>query len=198
VVANDEEKSAWLAARSGDAEAFASIFDLHSDRIYSYARRLTSTQSDAEDVVAAAFLELWRRRKAVRLVDGSVLPGLLLTTTNVTRNLVRSLRRYRSMLATLPRGSVAPGADQMTLEKIQAEEVRTGVQEALKSLKPKDAALVALTVFEGLTPAQAAMSLGISAGNARTRLHRARAQIGKEFGTSPEGIAREPGWEGVS
>ena len=93
---------------------------------------------------------------------------------------------------------MAPGADQLWLEKIQTDEVVTSVQRALKSLKPKDAALVALTVFEGFTPAQAAKSLGISPGNARTRLHRARAQIGKELGASLEGSAWEPGWEGVS
>ncbi|WP_396133584.1 RNA polymerase sigma factor [Arthrobacter sp. 1088] len=45
---------------------------------------------DAEDATAAAFLELWRRREGVRLVDGSILPWLLVTTTNTARNLQRS------------------------------------------------------------------------------------------------------------
>jgi RNA polymerase sigma-70 factor (ECF subfamily) len=75
------------------------------------------------------------------------------------------------------------------------DEVVAGVQRALKSLKPKDAALVALTIFEGFTPTEAAETLGISAGSARTRFHRARAQIAKELGTPPEGFAWDSGME---
>ena len=101
------------------------------------------------------------------------------------------------MLAKLPRGSVAPGAEQLVTESMHTDEVVAGVQRALKSLKPKDAALVTLTMFEGFTPAEAAEALGISAGTARTRLHRARAQMANELGHPPEGCRWEPGWEGA-
>jgi RNA polymerase sigma factor (sigma-70 family) len=195
VPSNESESSAWASARRGDGEAFASIFDRHSDRIYRHARRLTHNHSDAEDVVAAAFLELWRRRSGVRVVGGSVLPWMLVTTTNLARNRARGLRRYRSMLTKLPRSSLTPGADQSAAEKMHSDEVVIRVQRALRNLKPKDAALVALTMYEGYTPAQAAETLGITPGNARTRLHRARNHMAQELGEEPEGFAWQPGKE---
>ncbi|WP_449374720.1 RNA polymerase sigma factor [Arthrobacter psychrolactophilus] len=63
---------------------------------------------EAEDVVATVFLELWRRRVKVRLVDGSILPWLLVTTTNVARNTRRAAFRYRKLLNSLPRAEDAP------------------------------------------------------------------------------------------
>ena len=50
------------------------------------------------------------------------------------------------------------------------------MRKALRSLSKADAALIALTAFEGFSPAEAGAALGISDGAARTRLHRARAR----------------------
>ena len=99
VRSSEDEATAWAAVLDSDSDAFVAIFDKHRDRVYRHALRITENVHDAEDVTAGAFLELWRRQKAVRVVDGSVLPWLLVTTTNLARNLARSLRRYRSILA---------------------------------------------------------------------------------------------------
>ena len=145
---------------------------------------MTANVHDAEDVTAAAFLELWRRRKSVRLVNGSVLPWLLVTTTNQARNVARSLRRYRALLASLPRGEDMQSAEVETLQRIEVTRISAQLREALQSLNPPDAALIALVAFEHYSNAQAAAALGISEGAARTRLHRARARLAGAIGTS--------------
>ena len=58
------------------------------------AVRLLESWPDAEDVSASAFLELFRRRDDVRIVNGSVLPWLLVTTANLARNATRARRRW--------------------------------------------------------------------------------------------------------
>jgi RNA polymerase sigma-70 factor (ECF subfamily) len=172
-----DEHESWLAAVAGNGEAFASIFDRHSARVYRHAQRLTQRTADAEDVTAAAFFELWRRRRSVRVVDGSILPWLLVTTTNLARNTERGLRRYRSMLASLPRSTDSPAADEFVVQDIDDQHVTELVRRVLTDLKPADAALISLTAFEHYSPTEAAEALGISAGTARTRLHRARARV---------------------
>ena len=172
-----DEPTAWAAALDNDGDAFGAIFDQHRDRVYRHALRMTANVPDAEDVTAAAFLELWRLRKSVRVVDGSVLPWLLVTTTNVARNLSRGLRRYRRFVAALPHGDDTQSVEDVTLERIEAMRIATQVREALRSLTPSDAALITLTTFEHYSSAQAAVALGISEGAARTRLHRARTHM---------------------
>jgi RNA polymerase sigma-70 factor (ECF subfamily) len=172
-----DEAADWVAALSNDADAFVSIFDRHHDRVYRHALRMTGNAHDAEDITAGAFLELWRRRKSVRVVDGSTLPWLLVTATNLARNLARGLRRYRTLIATLPRPEVGRSAEDAAVERIEEARLASQVREALGSLSPSDAALITLTMLEHYSPAEAALALGISNGAARTRLHRARSRM---------------------
>ena len=179
--ANEDEHAAWIAALDGDSNAFVAIFDLHRDRVYRHALRLTANVHDAEDVTAGAFLELWRRRMSVRVVDQTVLPWLLVTTTNVARNQARALRRYRTLIDALPRVEVSRSAEDEVLERVVARRTVARVREALSELSPADASLISLTAFEDFSPAQVAQVLGISATAARTRLHRARARMATEL-----------------
>jgi RNA polymerase sigma-70 factor (ECF subfamily) len=182
VRASDDEGTDWEASLANDANAFVSIFNRHRNRVYRHALRMTANAHDAEDVTATAFLELWRRRKTVRLVDGSVLPWLLVTTTNQARNLTRSLRRYRALLASLPRSNDMRSAEDEALQRIEETRITAHVRDALHSLTPSDAALIALTALEHYSNAEAAAALGISEGAARTRLHRARARMAAVVG----------------
>ena len=177
-----DEPAAWVAALGNDGDAFAAIFDQHRDRVYRHALRMTANVHDAEDVTAGAFLELWRRRKAIRVVDGSVLPWLLVTATNLARNLTRGLRRYRALIVALPRAQDARSAEDVALERIEKMRIAAQVREALSTLAPSDAALITLTMFEHYSPAQAAAALGISDGAARTRLHRTRTRMATALG----------------
>jgi RNA polymerase sigma-70 factor (ECF subfamily) len=126
----------------GDSEAFAAVFDLHKDRVYRHARRLLGNVDDAEDVNAGAFLELWRRRAAVRLVEGSVLPWLLVSTTNLARNSARGLRRYRALLASLPRSGPAHGVSEVAFDDIEEARAAERVRETLGSLSRTDSAII--------------------------------------------------------
>ena len=173
----DDEASEWAAALNNDAEAFAAIFDRHHGRVYRHALRLTENPHDAEDITAGAFLELWRRRKSVRVVGGSTLPWLLVTATNLSRNLTRGLHRYRTLIATLPRAEVGRSAEDAAEERIEDARLATQVREALATLSPSDAALITLTLLEHYSPSEAALALGISSGAVRTRLHRARSRL---------------------
>lgn len=184
---SSHEREWWTSALAGSGEAFAQVFDLHRDRVYRHAMRLNGNVHDAEDVTAGAFFELWRRRTDVALVEGSVLPWLLVTTTNLSRNTARSLRRYRALIDSLPRSTTARSAGEIALEQLEEAQAAQRVREALRSLSKADAALIALTAFEGFSPAEAGAALGISDGAARTRLHRARARAASALSVATVG-----------
>jgi RNA polymerase sigma factor (sigma-70 family) len=172
-----EESEAWAATLKNDGNAFAIIFDLHRDRVYHHALRMTANVHDAEDVVAASFFELWRRRKFVRVVHGSVLPWLLVTATNLSRNLTRGVRRYRALIASLPRTTEVRSSEESALEKIEELRLAANLREAMSTMSSDDVALIMLTTFEQYSSTQVGAVLGISDGAARTRLHRARTRL---------------------
>jgi RNA polymerase sigma-70 factor (ECF subfamily) len=166
VTASDESET-WARALANDPLAYAELFDLHSTRVYRRALRMLGNVHDAEDVTAAAFFELWRKHRAVRLVGGSVLPWLLVTVVNLGRNHVRGVARYRAAIATIPRSV-------QTVDPADIVEDRLDGSAALSALNRIDAALLVLTAVEGLSTAEAATALGLRPGAARMRLSRLR------------------------
>lgn len=126
--------------------------------------------------MSAAFLELWRRRDSVRLVEGSVLPWLLVTTTNLARNSKRSVFRYRRLLNSLPR---TEDVSHVTGESVFLDGMESDVANALRTLNALDMQLVSLVVFEDYTLAAAAAVLNLTPGAAKTRMHRARQRMEK-------------------
>lgn len=154
------------ASRAGDGRAFAALFDRHYQRVFSHAQKFTEVRADAEDVAAVAFMEMWRKQSQVRIVDDSVLPWLLVTTTNVSRNLRRASYRYRAAL------------DALTHEEPAREPTTSSasLRDALKQLTAVDQQLIALTL-DGFSTSEAAAAAGISGGAARVRLTRARHRL---------------------
>lgn len=164
----------WARSREGEGEAFGLLFDRHRDRVFRHAYRLSGQRHDAEDIMSTAFLELWRRRLKVRLVEGSVLPWLLVTTTNVARNSKRAALRYRKLLDSLPRGDGISNANDDFF--LQAEMDKDAAK-ALTTLSTADLQLVSLVVFEEHTIAAAAAVLNLTPAAAKSRMHRARQRM---------------------
>lgn len=167
----------WHSSLSGDGAAFAQLFDRHRDRVFHHALRLVEIPADGEDVTAISFLELWRRRHEVRMVNDSVLPWLLVTAGNVARNASRARRRHRRFLATLPPPRHEPDVQDDIVDRLDSEAERHALREAMQELPPLDLQLVVLTQFEGFTLQDASDALSIGYSAAKTRLSRARGRL---------------------
>jgi DNA-directed RNA polymerase specialized sigma24 family protein len=114
------------------------------------------------------------------LVNGSVLPWLLVTATNVGLNTARGTRRYRDLLARLRRGFEVADAPAFVVDSELG--VSEQLRAALRALGDVDRRLVALVVLHGYPVADAAILLGLTPSAAESRLHRARAQIRERLG----------------
>ena len=150
------------------------LWDRHRDRVFGHALRLTRVRADAEDATAIVFLEAWRKQSRIRGVDGSALPWLLVTTTNVCRNVARAARRYRAALDALPH----------VTERQEPTGTDLDLQAALRTLPPVDQQLLDLTIG-GYSTAEAARAVGLSPGAARTRITRARQRLRTQLGPTP-------------
>lgn len=181
-----DDEGLWSRSLKGEGEAFGVLFDRHRGRVFRHAYRLSGDRHDADDIMATSFLELWRRRAKVRLVEGSVLPWLLVTTTNVARNSGRAGLRYRRLLDSLPRAEVVSDAasDQYLQDQVDGDAAR-----ALATLNALDLQLVSLVVFEEYTIAAAAAVLNLTPAAAKSRMYRARERMKKaitgELRTTP-------------
>lgn len=170
---SDEEL--WQRVVSGDGRAYGVVWDRHRDRVFRHLIGAGNSGPDAEDLSAAVFLELWRRRSSIRFVDGSVLPWLIVTARNVHRNSSRARLRYRTFLNSLPAPSGVPDHAVRVAELDNPSLSR--LREIVGSARPVDAQLLAMTALEGFSIREAAAAVGLTEGAAKMRLSRLRNRL---------------------
>lgn len=172
---DETDEALWALVVAGDAAPYGLLWDRHRDRVFRHLLWLGFVAHDAEDLSAATFLELWRRRGAVRFVDGSALPWSLATAHNLARNEARARRRYRRFLAALPAPEPAPDPAVLVDGIDAARDAR--VRAVLSAARPADGRLLALTAVEGFSVKDAAAAVGISESAAKMRLSRLRRRL---------------------
>lgn len=185
LVGEPPDAALWLEATSGTESSFGILFHRHRARVFRKAYARVGNVAEAEDIVAMVFLEAWRSRAKVRIVDGSILPWLLVTTTNVTLNAERAKRRYRRMLSALP-----PGVDQRdhaddVAHALDLRQYSGRLTAALKRLNSTDRIIVDMCMIDEQPISMAAAVLDLPVGTAKSRLHRARAKLRGYFLEAP-------------
>ncbi len=167
-----------------EPECFAAIFDRYYAQIHGYvARRLGASLAD--DVAAETFLIAFARRDRYDAAWPSARPWLYGITSHLISGHNRSeQRRYRA-LARVGTESVTEGhADQVAL-RVDAQARRASLMAALAGIADGDRDVLLLVACAGLSSDEAGQALGIPAGTARSRLHRARKRIRAALGEAP-------------
>ncbi len=164
-------------ADAGDSRSFGELFTRHATSIYNHCFRHLGSWSAAEDATSLVFLEAWRRRADVRVVDESLLPWLLVVGTNVCRNMRRSHRRHAAAMTRLQDPPDEPDFSGEVLDRLAAEQHMNAILAQLSRLPAKDREVISLCVWQGLSYEAAAAALGVSTATVRSRLARARSRL---------------------
>jgi RNA polymerase sigma-70 factor (ECF subfamily) len=167
----------WRRVMDGDGSAFASLFTRHQDRVFVHSLRLVRTPFEAEDVTAMVFLEAWRCRSRIRLVNDSMLGWLLLTATNVARNKLRSNLRYERLLRKLPQCQTVPDHSDSVADTVDQDRRSELLHRAYRSLGRRDQEIIALCVLEDMSTAEVSELLGVPSGTVKSRLSRAKQKL---------------------
>jgi RNA polymerase sigma factor (sigma-70 family) len=182
----------WMRARSSDPTPFGLLFERHVDRILWHCRRQVDSREEAEDLTSVVFLEAWRRRNEVVFgKHDSVLPWLLAVANNAVRNRRRTLRRHRNLLAKLPPLPSEHDHSDEVAERVDLERDGGHVLAAFRQLRPAEQDVLALCVWHDLSPADAALALGLPTGTVKSRLSRARTRL-RELADREEPRGRGP------
>ena len=163
---------------SVEADAFRTLFNLHARAVHAYCARRTADLVLAEDLTSIVFLEAWRHRHRVGLVEQeNPLPWLLGVANNVVRNDLRARIRYRAAVRRLAPTSVVDAGDDRVVDRADAERGLGEALSAIAALSAGERDVVALVLWSGLSYEEAAVALDVPVGTVRSRLSRARAKV---------------------
>lgn len=178
-----EERAIIERLKSGEHEAFEAIFRRYVNKVYRQARMLVGDDADAEEIVQEVFMTIYQKAKSFR-GDSAFSTWLYRLTVNVS---LTRLRRRKSSKALnlddfLPRyredghHQVRPvfnWANEVEL-RLEKDELRRLLQDAMKQLPPAQRAVIALSDVEGVSNREISEILGLSIPAVKARLHRAR------------------------
>jgi RNA polymerase sigma-70 factor (ECF subfamily) len=170
--AAEAERALVERARRGDEEAFRMLVDLHRDRAYGLALRITRSRTDAEDVAQEGFVRAWLALPRFR---GESSFGTWLHRIVARRALDRAaaLKTRRGREAPLEAaGQVASDA-----RDAGAHGLTRRFDRMLGELGEVPRAVVTLFYYEGRSVEQVASALDMPTGTVKTHLSRARAVL---------------------
>lgn len=174
------DKELWEQASASDA-AFGVLFERHAKAVYNYCFRRTGKWDLAEDLMAATFLEAWRKRDEIKLSGESLRPWLLGVATNLMRNQRRSARRRDAALQRVRSHLSSRGSDDDLVERLDDERRMREVLKQLDELPLREQEALALVVWAELSYEGAAVALGLPVGTVKSRVSRARRRL-RELG----------------
>ncbi len=155
---------------SADRRRFAAMYRDHLPTVSAYALRRTDPE-DAADVVSETFIVAWRRLDRVP-AEPSTMPWLLGVARRTLANQRRSRQRRTNLVQKIST-HLAPPLAALSSQPGDLE----SFTEALDKLKPADREILLLLAWDELTPAEIAVTLGLSGGVVRKRLFRARKRF---------------------
>lgn len=174
---NERPDSELLVRLRAEPELIGVLYQRHARAVSLYLVRRAGP-AVAEDLLSEVFVAALAARKRVVAHDsGSALPWLY----GIACNVLRQHRRRTTAPDTGWMRETEMDWDAVDA-RIDAQARRDQLRAALGALSRAERELLLLVAWEGLTPAEAAKAVGISAGAARFRLHRARQRGRQAFG----------------
>lgn len=169
---------------AGDKEAFYELVRPYERAVYTSAISILNNQADAEEVAQEAVLKAFTNLSKFR-AESKFSTWLIQITINEARLKLRKDRRHLYESADEPQsddeGDYFPKdyADwrEIPSEALQRKELRDALRRGMAALSPKYRDVLILRDIQHLNIEETSQALGISVGNVKTRLLRARLQM---------------------
>lgn len=161
-----------------DPDALEAFYREHLESVQRYVARRVGTPEEAADLTADIFLAAIEASSRYRGDGAAPLAWLYGIARNVVADHYRSAARAdRAVQRIEGRALLDEGAIERIAGRLDDQRTARALVSHLQGLPASQRAVVELVAVDGLTLTEAATALGISAGNARIRYHRARRRL---------------------
>lgn len=170
-------------ALTGDSDAFNAIVDRYGSSLYGYARRLTGSNADAQDIAQETLVRLHEHLPKLDLSQ-PLKPWLFRVCTNLCRNHAKKKKsltfsqlesdddsEYISFLDSIDNNETPLG------EELDQAEQKKVVKAAVNALPQKYQIVINLYYFQELSYEEIATVLSLPINTVRTHIKRAKSLL---------------------
>ena len=171
---------------SGDAAAVRECIETYGALVWSLARRLTRTPSDAEDATQEIFLDIWRSAGRFDASQGSDKVFIAMIARR------RLIDRLRKITNEPPMDSVdvldtVAWSDPGTASETSHEAEQAA--RALKELRPEQREVLELGLLHGLSQSEIATRLGMPLGTVKSFMRRGLIRVREFMKVDADGVS---------
>ena len=158
------------------AQDFKQRFMPHYRLLYRVAYRLTGNAQDAEDLLQDTYLKLWMKRDD--LTKEAETQAYLVT---LMRNLFLDQRRLKRIDPPADIDKADPPDEQSLDRQIDTRDEAETMEQLIRQLPERDGNIVQMHLVEGRTYDEIEQDTGLSQGNIRIIVMRARQKLKQQF-----------------
>lgn len=184
----EQGDSLVIRLQEGDETAFAEVFHLYKDMVYTLAIKLLANKADAMDVTQEVFFTLFRKIRSFR-GDSSLKTWLYRVAINQAAGRNRWWRRrFWSRTTSLnlepddgtdPMSECVPSGDPSPTREVFSGELRRALDQALRELPFEQRVAMTLRDVEGLSYEEIAEVMETNLGTVKSRISRGRERLRK-------------------
>ena len=159
----DELRRVVLRAKTGDADAFAALYDRYVDLVYRYVYFRVGCHALAEDLTSETFLRALRRIAEFTWQGRDFAAWLVTIARNLVTDHYKS-GRYRMEVSTAEVLDTPMDGAHIPENAVVATMVNERILRAVRDLNPEQQECVVLRFLQGMTLAETALIMGKKSG----------------------------------
>jgi RNA polymerase sigma-70 factor (ECF subfamily) len=173
--------------QAGETEAFDELVTRYRTRIFAMIYNMVHNEQDAWDLAQESFVKAWKSIKRFR-GDSSFYTWMYRIVMNVTIDWLRKKQIKGAgsefddsiqLKEIDPASKTVPKADPLPHERMERNEIRSKIDNAIGQLSPEHRAVILMKEIEDMQYHEIAETLGCSIGTVMSRLFYARKKLQK-------------------
>ncbi len=158
-----------------DAETFKKVFLPYHQKLYRIAYRIVQDAANAEDIVQETFIKLWNKRGDMQDIENTEAFPIIILRNTCLDHLRKTKNDYHTNYDT----DIPETASLVRQIEIQDEAER--VKKLINKLPEQQRQVMIMKHWDGYSDEEIEQITGISPGNIRVILSRARKTIREQF-----------------
>ena len=173
--------------QAGQTEAFDELVTRYRTRVFAMIYNMVHNEQDAWDLAQESFVKAWKSIKRFR-GDSSFYTWMYRIVMNVTIDWLRKKQIKGAgsefddsiqLKEIDPASKTVPKADPLPHERMERNEIRAKIDNAIGQLSPEHRAVILMKEIEDMQYHEIAETLGCSIGTVMSRLFYARKKLQK-------------------
>ena len=171
--------------QSGETDAFDQLVTRYRTRVFGMIYNMVHNEQDAWDLAQDSFVKAWKSITRFR-GQSSFYTWIYRIVTNVTIDWLRKKQVKGTgaefddsieLKSIEPASRTVPKADALPFQRMEQNEIRERIDEAIKQLSPEHRAVILMKETEGMQYHEIAEALECSIGTVMSRLFYARKKL---------------------